>query len=119
MARTRVPDETDRRIIKVLEKDARASYNAIARELGLSVPTIAHRVKRLEDVGIIVGYRVELREPAPDTRRHTKNNLKCANCKGPVRGPALTRLLGGRHYPFCCKVCEADFVKRWRRVTPE
>ena len=58
-ARTEL-DATDRRIIRVLAQDGRASYQAIADEVGLSRPAIMERVKRLEESGHIRGYRVQL-----------------------------------------------------------
>lgn len=42
----------DKKIILELQEDGRSSYNAIAKKLGLSVPTVFRRVQRLlkEDV---------------------------------------------------------------------
>jgi Lrp/AsnC family leucine-responsive transcriptional regulator len=53
-------DATDRRILRVLAQDGRASYQAIADEVGLSRPAVMERVKRLEETGHILGYRVQL-----------------------------------------------------------
>ncbi|HLZ46466.1 MAG TPA: Lrp/AsnC family transcriptional regulator [Gemmatimonadales bacterium] len=53
-------DPTDRRILRALSQDGRASYQAIADEVGLSRPAIMERVKRLEESGYIAGYRVQL-----------------------------------------------------------
>ncbi len=53
-------DETDRGIIEVLEKDARTSLRRIAEEVGVSLGTVSNRVHKLEDSGIIKGYRVIL-----------------------------------------------------------
>jgi len=53
-------DATDRRIIRILAQDGRASYQGIADEVGLSRPAIMERVKRLEESGYIRGYRVQL-----------------------------------------------------------
>jgi Lrp/AsnC family leucine-responsive transcriptional regulator len=53
-------DTTDRRIMKLLSEDGRASYQAMADEIGLSRPAIMERVKRLEEAGFIRGYRVQL-----------------------------------------------------------
>ena len=53
-------DTTDRRIMRILSQDGRASYQAMADEIGLSRPAIMERVKRLEEGGYIRGYRVEL-----------------------------------------------------------
>ena len=53
-------DNTDRNIIRVLEKDARTSLRRIAEEVGVSLGTVSNRVKKLEESGIITEYRVIL-----------------------------------------------------------
>lgn len=53
-------DEVDLAILELLVKDARASQRRIAREVGMSPPAVAERISRLERVGVIRGYRVEL-----------------------------------------------------------
>ena len=49
-------DETDRRILRMLNKDARMSFRHISRELEVSLTTVTSRVKRMEMDGIIRGY---------------------------------------------------------------
>ena len=46
-------DETDRRIISVLQSDARASMRSIAEQAGVSLGTVSNRVRRLEDAGAV------------------------------------------------------------------
>ena len=53
-------DETDRRIISVLQSDARASMRSIAERAGVSLGTVSNRVRRLEGSGVIRGYSVQL-----------------------------------------------------------
>src|SRR5258708_35271660 len=53
-------DAIDRRILRILAQDGRASYQAVADEGGLSRPAIMERVKRLAESGYIRGYRVQL-----------------------------------------------------------
>lgn len=53
-------DRTDRRILRVLTRDGRSSYQAIADAVGLSRPAAMERVKRLEESGYITGYGVRL-----------------------------------------------------------
>jgi Lrp/AsnC family leucine-responsive transcriptional regulator len=48
------------RILVALQADARLSFSALGRRVGLSPPAVAERVRRLEDAGIISGYRVDL-----------------------------------------------------------
>jgi Lrp/AsnC family leucine-responsive transcriptional regulator len=49
-------DEIDQIILKSLVEDARTSTAEIARKVGLSPPSVAERIRRLEDAGIITGY---------------------------------------------------------------
>jgi Lrp/AsnC family transcriptional regulator for asnA, asnC and gidA len=49
-------DETDRRILGLLNKDARLSFRHISRELKISLTKVRSRVKKLEREGIIKGY---------------------------------------------------------------
>ena len=56
-------DQTDWRILGELQRDGRLSYNQLARRVNLSPPAVAERVRRLEEQGIITGYRA-LVDPA-------------------------------------------------------
>jgi len=40
--------------------DARLSYAELGRRVGLSLPAVAERVRRMEEAGIITGYRAEV-----------------------------------------------------------
>ena len=53
-------EDTDRQIIALLSADGRMSLADIARETGLSTSTLHQRVRRLEQRGLITGYRAEL-----------------------------------------------------------
>jgi Lrp/AsnC family transcriptional regulator, leucine-responsive regulatory protein len=53
-------DAVDRKILRLLATDGRASYQAIADEVGLSRPAVVDRVKRLEETGHITGYGARL-----------------------------------------------------------
>jgi Lrp/AsnC family leucine-responsive transcriptional regulator len=53
-------DPTSKRILQLLAADGRASYQAIADEIGLSRPAVMERVKRLEEAGFIQGYHARL-----------------------------------------------------------
>ena len=53
-------DAVDRKILRVLAADGRASYQAIADDVGLSRPAAMERVKRLEEAGFITGYVARL-----------------------------------------------------------
>jgi Lrp/AsnC family leucine-responsive transcriptional regulator len=55
-----VIDEIDRNIVKELQQDARVSYAELGRRVGLTTPAVIERVRKLEDAGVIVGYRAEI-----------------------------------------------------------
>jgi Lrp/AsnC family leucine-responsive transcriptional regulator len=53
-------DPISRRLLQLLASDGRASYQALADEVGLSRPAIMERVKRLEEGGYIRGYTARI-----------------------------------------------------------
>ena len=53
-------DAIDRKVLRILSTDGRASYQAIADEVGLSRPAVMERVKRLEERQFISGYGAHL-----------------------------------------------------------
>jgi len=53
-------DEIDIAIIRALQKDARASFAAIAKSCNVSVDTISKRFKKIEEAGIARGTTVLL-----------------------------------------------------------
>ena len=53
-------DAVDRTIISALRANARIPYADLARLVGLSGPSVADRVKRLEQLGVITGYHAAL-----------------------------------------------------------
>jgi Lrp/AsnC family leucine-responsive transcriptional regulator len=50
-------DELDKQILTILQQDGRASHVSIAKQLHTSHTRVRDRVLRLEEVGIIEGYR--------------------------------------------------------------
>jgi Lrp/AsnC family leucine-responsive transcriptional regulator len=53
-------DKTSWSILACLQENARSSFADIGREVGLSAPSVAERMIKLEDAGIIQGYRIEV-----------------------------------------------------------
>ena len=49
-------DAIDRRILRVLQVNGRATYDQLAAEVQLSASAALRRVKRLEEAGVIAGY---------------------------------------------------------------
>lgn len=54
-------DEKDNQIIDILIKDGRKSYSDIGSEIGLSRTAVKNRVARLEEDGLILGYKAKIR----------------------------------------------------------
>jgi len=50
-------ESTDGKILGLLARDGRMSYTDIGRETGLSTSAAQQRVRRLEQRGVITGYR--------------------------------------------------------------
>src|SRR6476646_2177587 len=57
-------DAIDERILTELQANGRLTMKALAERVGLSSPAMIERVRRLEDRGIISGYRAIV---APET----------------------------------------------------
>jgi Lrp/AsnC family leucine-responsive transcriptional regulator len=49
-------DKINWQILKHLQKNARLSNTAIAKQVGISSPAVAERIRKMEDAGIIQGY---------------------------------------------------------------
>lgn len=57
-------DKTDRKILTLLQQNARISMTELAEKVGLSTTPVTERVKRLEREGIISGYHARLNPQA-------------------------------------------------------
>lgn len=53
-------DATGWKLLAELQADARLSLAELGRRVGLTPPGVADRLRRLEEAGIITGYRVEI-----------------------------------------------------------
>ena len=49
-------DDIDVKILRLLQANGRMKRNAIAEEVGLSVPSVSERMRKLEERGVLVGY---------------------------------------------------------------
>jgi len=55
-----VLDAVDREIIGELAQHGRISFAELGRRVSLSSPAVTERVRRLEQIGVIRGYRAEI-----------------------------------------------------------
>jgi Lrp/AsnC family leucine-responsive transcriptional regulator len=53
-------DQTDWKILRELQEDARISYNELGKRVGLSAPAAAERVRKMEDANIITSYGAQV-----------------------------------------------------------
>lgn len=53
-------DQTDFEIINLLSKNSRIQWREIGEKVHLTGQAVANRIRRMEDMGIIVGYTVKL-----------------------------------------------------------
>jgi Lrp/AsnC family leucine-responsive transcriptional regulator len=54
-------DDVAWKLLRELQENARLSYSELGRRVGLTAPAVAERLRRMEDAGIIAGYRVDVR----------------------------------------------------------
>ena len=54
-------DAADLRILKEIQNDGRITKLALAERVGLSPTPCWNRLKKLEDSGIVMGYRARIR----------------------------------------------------------
>lgn len=53
-------DQVGRKILTILQDDARISYSELGRRVALSAPAVIERVRKMEDAGIISGYHAHV-----------------------------------------------------------
>jgi Lrp/AsnC family leucine-responsive transcriptional regulator len=53
-------DATDARLLAALQQDGRQSIAELGRRVSMSASAVAERVRRLEETGVITGYRAEV-----------------------------------------------------------
>lgn len=47
-------------ILGALQSNSRTTFTEIGKQVGLTAPAVAERVKKMEDLGILEGYRAKL-----------------------------------------------------------
>jgi Lrp/AsnC family leucine-responsive transcriptional regulator len=51
-------DETNLKLLQLLQADPRLSMSELGRRVQMSAPAVTERVQRLEETGVIAGYRM-------------------------------------------------------------
>ncbi|WP_344649888.1 Lrp/AsnC family transcriptional regulator [Cryptosporangium japonicum] len=91
-------DDVDWRILDELQQDGRLSFNELGRRIHLSSPAVAERVRRLQDTGVITGYRAIVDPPKAGYDITAFIQLRCA------LGSCLLRTSRAEDYPEIVEV---------------
>lgn len=66
-----LPKETDKlldeigwKILGEMQRNGRITYALLGQRVGLSIPAVTERVRKMEEAGIILGYRAEINPAA-------------------------------------------------------
>src|SRR5262245_40879741 len=57
-------DARDWQLLKLLQEDARMPFAELGRRVKLTAPAVAERVRRMEDMGVILGYSARVNAAA-------------------------------------------------------
>ncbi|HTY37076.1 MAG TPA: Lrp/AsnC family transcriptional regulator [Bacteroidota bacterium] len=53
-------DDIDQKILEIIQKQGRMRRNDLAERVGLSLPSVSERLRKLEEAGVITGYFAKL-----------------------------------------------------------
>jgi Lrp/AsnC family leucine-responsive transcriptional regulator len=53
-------DDIDQKLLEIIQKQGRMRRNDLAERVGLSLPSVSERLRKLEEAGIISGYFAKL-----------------------------------------------------------
>lgn len=95
-------DSIDERILGELQANGRLTMKALAEHIGLSSPAMIERVRRLEDRGVISGYRAIV---APESLGR------------PIATMILARLNNGSEPAFTAAVQDNSSITEMHRLT--
>ncbi len=95
-------DETNWKILKSLQENARISMSDLSKQVGLSAPAVVERIKKMEDLGIIRGYYTQL--------SYIKSGYQ-------LKAIITLKVFMGRLKPFLEKVTEFKEVINCFRIT--
>ncbi|MCX2720534.1 Lrp/AsnC family transcriptional regulator [Lentiprolixibacter aurantiacus] len=95
-------DDINRKILRRLQENSRESFASIGRLVGLTPPAVAERVKKMEDLGILEGYKARV------------NHLKMGY---QLRAIVTIKAFMGKLKPFLEKVRSMQEVINCYRIT--
>ena len=53
-------DRTDYQILNILQSDCRTTLKGIGDQVGLTAPAVSERMRRMEEKGIVLSYRIDV-----------------------------------------------------------
>ncbi len=95
-------DDLNWKILECLQTNARESYANIGRKVGLTPPAVAERIKKMEDLEILIGYQAVV--------SHTKTGHA-------LRAIITLRAFMGKLKPFLAMVDSLNEVINCYRIT--
>ncbi len=98
-------DKVDCELLEYLQKSGRTKRNELAEKVGLSLPAVSERLKKLEELGIIEGYYAKL-----NYKRLGKD----------ITALILVTIDSSRHFPsFIEHILKADEILECHAITGE
>jgi Lrp/AsnC family leucine-responsive transcriptional regulator len=95
-------DSLNWNILNLLQQNARISNAAIGRKVGISSPAVSERIKKMEDAGLILGY---------------KTLVSPFRAEYQLKAIITLRAFMGKLKPFLTKVKTYDEVINCYRIT--
>ena len=95
-------DSLNWNILNLLQQNARISNAAIGRKVGISPPAVSERIKKMEDAGLILGYKTLVSPFMADYQ---------------LKAIITLRAFMGKLKPFLTKVKTYDQVINCYRIT--
>ena len=95
-------DVLNKKIVSMLQANARISFVNIAKSVGLTPPAVADRVKKMEDEGVILGYHAAI--------SHVKTGYQ-------LQAIVMVRAFVGKLKPFLNLVKTLEEVVNCYRIT--
>ena len=95
-------DSLNWNILNLLQQNARISNAAIGRKVGISSPAVSERIKKMEDAGLILGY---------------KTLVSPFRAEYQLKAIITLRAFMGKLKPFLTKVKTYDQVINCYRIT--
>lgn len=114
---TRVIEDTDAEILRLLSRDGRMSFTDLAKQTGLSVSAVHSRVRRLEQRGVIRGYHADIDPHMLDLALTAFVSVKPIDPAAPDDAPE--RLAGVAAIEACHSVAgDESYILKVRVATP-